>query len=516
VVDDSDAIAQAFGFVHVVRGQQDGSPCFLEAADNVPQLASRLWIESRCRLVHEKKFWIADQRTGNGEALLLSARKLADSGVEFLVQGDLAQRFFRRNALPIEAAKERQRFEYGQFLGEFRFLQRNADLLTYLVVGLSPFHSQNFDFTAACFQQALQDFDRRGLAGAVRPKKSETFADANRKIQAVDGIHWGFAGVLFVKLATNNGVGHRDIMPKDAAKSSVLRRSWDVMTRLVAVVFFYLMTVVRCAYGMQDTLSEAQIKELIRSSADKDVENTKRERDYTYIRRDEERKLDNKGQVKSTESNTYEIMVLAGEHAEKLIAKDDKSLSEKEAKKEDDKIQKLIAKGEKESESDRKKRLAKSEKETEEARQFVREVADAYKFHFRGMEDVLGRPAYVIDADPLPGYKPRLKDAKILPKVRMRLWIDKAEQQWVKIDIECIETFSIGLFLARVNKGSTIHVEQTRVNDEVWLPRHLNLKVDAKIALLKNFDAEYDITFHDYQKFRTDAVIRPLGEVSNP
>ena len=285
------------------------------------------------------------------------------------------------------------------------------------------------------------------------------------------------------------------------------------MTRRTLAVFLYLAAIARCAYGMQDTLTEAQIRDLIRNSADKDVENNKRKQDYTYIRRDEERKLDNKGKVKSTESKTYEIMILAGEHAEKLIAMDDKPLSEKDAKKEDEKIQKLVSKGEKESENDRKKRLAKAEKEREEERQFVREVADAYQFHLRGMEDVNGRPSYVIDADPLPGYKPRLKDAKILPKVRMRLWIDKVEQQWVKIDIECIDTFSIGLFLARVNKGSTIHVEQTRVNDEVWLPRYLNLKVDAKIALLKNFDAEYDVTFRDYQKFRTDAVIRPLGEV---
>jgi len=285
------------------------------------------------------------------------------------------------------------------------------------------------------------------------------------------------------------------------------------MTRRTLAVFLYLAAIARCAYGMQDTLTEAQIRDLIRNSADKDVENNKRKQDYTYIRRDEERKLDNKGKVKSTESKTYEIMILAGEHAEKLIAMDDKPLSEKDAKKEDEKIQKLVSKGEKESENDRKKRRAKAEKEREEERQFVREVADAYQFHLRGMEDVNGRPSYVIDANPLPGYKPRLKDAKILPKVRMRLWIDKVEQQWVKIDIECIDTFSIGLFLARVNKGSTIHVEQTRVNDEVWLPRYLNLKVDARIALLKNFDAEYDVTFRDYQKFRTDAVIRPLGEV---
>jgi len=269
-----------------------------------------------------------------------------------------------------------------------------------------------------------------------------------------------------------------------------------------------------CAYGLQeDTLSESQIRELIRQSADKDLENTKREREYTYVKHEVQRRLDDKGQVKSSESKTYEVMILGGEPTEKLIAKDDKPLSAKEAKNEDDKIQKIIAKNEKESDRDRQRRLEKSEKETEEDRQFVREIADAYKFHFRGMEEVGGRSAYVIDADPLPDYKPRLKDAKILKSLRFRAWVDKADQQWVKLNIECIDTISWGLFLARIHKGSTIQIEQTRVNDEVWLPKHASLTLDARIALLKNLDMVWDVTFRDYQKFRTDAVIRPLGEV---
>jgi len=271
-----------------------------------------------------------------------------------------------------------------------------------------------------------------------------------------------------------------------------------------------------CAYGSQeDTLSEAQIREMVRESADKDVENTKRQRDYTYVRRDEQRKLDGNGRVKSTESKTYEVMILAGEQVEKLIAKDDKPLSEKDARKEDEKIQKIIAKGEKESESDRRKRLEKEEKETEEDRQFVREIADAYKFQFRGTEQLDGRSTYVIDADPLPGYKPRVKDAKYLPKFRFRVWVDKTERQWMKLQLECIDTVSWGLFLARIHKGSSIQIEQTRVNDEVWLPKHVALKLDARLALLKNLDMELDILFRDYQKFRTDAVIRPLGEVQD-
>src|SRR5688572_18000806 len=311
-------------------------------------------------------------------------------------------------------------------------------------------------------------------------------------------------------------LGIRRLCLKGTTKSSLLRRSWSVMIRLILSSFFCLVAMSGIAHGFQDTLSEAQIRELIRNSADKDVENTKRERDYTYVRRDEERKLDGKGKVKSTESKTYEVMILAGERAEKLIEKNDQPLSEKDAKKEDEKIQKIISKAEKESPDDRRKRLEKTEKEIEEGRQFVREVADAFQFRLRGTEDLEGRLAHVIDAEPLPGYKPRLKDAKILPKVRLRLWVDKVEQQWVKIDIECIDTISWGLFLAAIHKGSTIHVEQTRVNDEVWLPKHVTLKMDAKIALLKNLDVEWDVTFRDYQKFRTDAVIRPLGEVQEP
>jgi len=262
----------------------------------------------------------------------------------------------------------------------------------------------------------------------------------------------------------------------------------------------------------QDALTEVQIREIIRESADRDVENQKRRQDYTYVRRDEERRLDGKGRVTSKESKTYEITVLSGEIVERLIAKDDKPLAEKEARKEDEKIQKIVARGQKESEAERQRRFAKRDKEIEEARQFVREIADAYKFRSSGTEVIDGRPAYVIDADPLPGYKPRLKDAKFLPKFRFRVWIDKAERHWVKLDAECIDTVSWGLFLARLHKGSTVHIEQTRVNDEVWLPKHLTLGIDARIALLKSLNMELDITFRDYQKFRTDSVIRPLGE----
>jgi hypothetical protein len=261
------------------------------------------------------------------------------------------------------------------------------------------------------------------------------------------------------------------------------------------------------------SLSEGQIRELIRQTAEKDMENDKRQRDYTFMQREEQHKLDGKGQVKSTETKTSEIMELYGEPVERLVAKDDKPLSDKDAKKEEDKIQKVIEKRKNESEEDRKKREAKEEKEREENRQFVREVADAYNFRMAGIESLAGRDTYVIDGEPKPGYQAHLKEAKILPKFRFRAWIDKDESQWKKLDIQCIDTVSFGLFLARIHKGSRIIIEQTRINDEVWLPQHINVKVDARLALLKGFNLEDDITYRDYKKFRTDTKIVPLGEL---
>ena len=60
----------------------------------------------------------------------------------------------------------------------------------------------------------------------------------------------------------------------------------------------------------------------------------------------------------------------------------------------------------------------------------------------------------------------------------------------MKLDLEVIDTISFGLFLARLHKGTHIATEQTRVNDEVWLPRHTAVHVDVRVALLKNFNVD--------------------------
>ncbi len=261
------------------------------------------------------------------------------------------------------------------------------------------------------------------------------------------------------------------------------------------------------------SLTEDQIRAMIRQAADKDIENQKAQRDYTYTQREEQHKLDGKGEVKSTESRTYEILVLYDDQVRKQIAKDDKPLPAKDAAKEEEKLQKIIDKREKESDDDRKKRIAASEKGQEEGREFVKEIADAYNFTVVGSEPVNGRNAWIVDARPRPGYEPHMKNAKFLPKFQFRVWIDQKEQQWVKIDAKAIDTVSVGLFLFRLHKDSNVQIELLRINDEVWLPKHVALKIGGRIALLKGLNMSMDVTYRDYKKFTTDTKIVGVGEV---
>jgi hypothetical protein len=260
-------------------------------------------------------------------------------------------------------------------------------------------------------------------------------------------------------------------------------------------------------------LSQEQMRQLVRVVTENYRANYKKERDYTYIDHQVENKLDGEDGIKSTESSTYEVMELYGEQVRRLIAKDDKPLSGKDAAKEEERINKITRERKNESDEKRAKRQAEEEKQRQKNREFVREVADAYDFRLVGSETLNGRDTWVIAGEPRPGFQAHLKEAQILPKYHGRLWIDKEEMQLAKMDVEALDTVSFGWVLARIHKGTRLVFEQARVNEEVWLPRQVNFKIDARIALFKSYHEEWENTFRDYRKFRATAKIVGVGEV---
>lgn len=251
-------------------------------------------------------------------------------------------------------------------------------------------------------------------------------------------------------------------------------------------------------------------EEIVRRSVVRDARNFDRFKDYTYHQLEVAKNLGKNGEVAKTESTLSEILMLGGRPYERVLERDGKPLSEKEAHKEQEELDREAAKRAKETDRDR----ARYEKERQSERRFAQEIPEAFVLTLAGEETMDGLAVWKIHAEPKLGYKPRDRQAGVFQKVRGDIWIDQAGYQWVRAEIEVIDTISWGFFVLRIPAGARISFVQTRVNDEVWLPRQIHLRADAKIALLKTFRVELDISYSNYRKFRTESQVIDAEEVA--
>jgi len=90
---------------------------------------------------------------------------------------------------------------------------------------------------------------------------------------------------------------------------------------------------------------------------------------------------------------------------------------------------------------------------------FLRDVLEAFDFQLIGEEVVGGRRAYVLHATPHPGYHAHGKFGRCSPRWKASL-VDTQDFGWIKVDGEVTQPFSMGLFVARVQRGSHIILEQ--------------------------------------------------------
>src|SRR5579872_7039428 len=138
---------------------------------------------------------------------------------------------------------------------------------------------------------------------------------------------------------------------------------------------------------------------------------------YTHLERDEDRRLDSDGQVKSINVDVARVILVNGAPFEQLLEHNGRPLSSQEEAQQEQKIEKQKH----ETPEDREARLAKER----EARSLIRELPAAFDFQMIGEDVVNGRPAYVLQATPRSSYQPHGKYGRILSKVEGRLWVDK-------------------------------------------------------------------------------------------
>ena len=242
----------------------------------------------------------------------------------------------------------------------------------------------------------------------------------------------------------------------------------------------------------QNHSSVPDVRQIVESSIAATERHWRARLHYTYVERDEDRRRDLDGRVRSEDVDVSRTILVNGVPFEQLLEHNGRPPSADEQRIYKEKLDKL----KRETPEQRAERLRKQE---DENTSLVREVPKAFDFQLVGEEVVRGRPAYVLQATPRPDYHAQGKYGKMFSKVAGKLWVDKQDLGWIKVDGEVIQPFSMGLFLARVLRGSHITMEQARLDDGIWMPERVEVRAAAKIFFIKSLVIERVLIYSEYK-----------------
>jgi hypothetical protein len=245
--------------------------------------------------------------------------------------------------------------------------------------------------------------------------------------------------------------------------------------------------------------------ELVRRSIARDQLDWVRMKDYTWQAHSTEKHLDSHGKVVSTKRETWETLMLDGQPYRRTLERDGKPLSPEEQRSEQKRLDRETRRLSSETPAEKQRRLEEAEKRRRREFAFLSEIPELFDLLLDGETTVDGRSVWVVSGAPRPGAKAKSGDAKMLLKLRGRMWIDKATYQWARVEAETTDTISWGLFLARLNSGSKMTFEQTEVNSELWFPKRLLLTGSGRVGLIKRIALDEEIEWSNYRKFSVDS-----------
>jgi hypothetical protein len=141
-------------------------------------------------------------------------------------------------------------------------------------------------------------------------------------------------------------------------------------------------------------------------------------------------------------------------------------------------------------------KIAKKKKEREDLTEAAR---NAFLFSFLAREPRADRMLLKYSMIPNPAFKPASRTATFFTKVHGAVWIDEASGHLARIEGEVTDDISVGLFLAKVYKGSHFMQERYESVPGLWLPSFSQYDFDGR-KFFSNFSI-HERTFYSNYRF---------------
>jgi hypothetical protein len=236
-----------------------------------------------------------------------------------------------------------------------------------------------------------------------------------------------------------------------------------------------------------------------------------RQSGYMYVQTRRDHKLDKAGRATEESVKVSESYPgLPGEPRwARLLSEDGRLVPPRELEKADGDRRKHVEDYARRLEKDPGQVRAKQDRERErERRERAGNIDDIFRvFDVRmvGRDALEGHDTIVFSMTPRPDAKPRTRAGNIMRNFSGRAWISESDHELVRLDVEAIDTVSIGFgLLARLHKGSQASFQRRKVNDEAWLPAVAKYTFSARVGLLAVMRRGATVEYSNYKKFSVD------------
>lgn len=217
---------------------------------------------------------------------------------------------------------------------------------------------------------------------------------------------------------------------------------------------------------------------------------------YTFHRMQRLEELDGKGAVKKISTTEREVFFVNGRQIGRLVKRDETPLSEAEDKKEQERVRKLAMEFSKKPPSfGRGGRI-----------NLINMILAVSEVSNPRRTQMNGRSTLVFDFKGDPKAEAHGMEEKGAKKVEGSVWIDEADRQVARMEVEFYDNFRIaGGLLASIQKGTIMKMEMSPIGEGLWMPtlneQHMNLRV-----IVKGVHENSRVTNFDFKRFNAEAV----------
>lgn len=238
-------------------------------------------------------------------------------------------------------------------------------------------------------------------------------------------------------------------------------------------------------------------------------------RDYTYKIKVVNQERNKDGSAKKTTTTDAESFTVQGIRINRITAKDGKPLSDNEKRKQEESIDKLVAR-QKEHRSKLQTQGKPTNAQGEEVLT-VRRILELGTFSNLHEGTYAGRPVWIIDYAGNPQAATRNEFEKVVRDLYGTVWIDQADNAMVASHGEFRKDFKIGGgLLAKISAHSYFDFRAIKVDDAAWLPQSIDAEGSMRYLLFGGFNGTIHIETSEYRKFRTTMRIVGVGDQAAP